>query len=150
MSPLALAAFCLLLALAAASDIARYRIPNPLCVALAVGALILAFPHDLSEGLSRGASLLLIGGAALGLYLGGLLGGGDAKLLMAAALWMPVQSLPAFLTALAVAGGVQAGVVLAARAAAGPDLPRRGARMPYGVSIAAAGFVWALLQWSAA
>jgi prepilin peptidase CpaA len=147
MPPLALVVFCLLLAAAAASDMARYRIPNLLCAALAAAGLLLAFPHDLAEGLSRGASLLILSGAALGLYLAALLGGGDVKLLAAAALWMPLSTLPVFLAALAVAGGAQAGVMLAARAAAtpGPDSPKR---MPYAVSIAAAGLAWAAVRWS--
>jgi prepilin peptidase CpaA len=141
--------FSLILAAAAASDVARYRIPNVLCLALAASALIFALPHDGADLAGRGLSLAALGGTALLLYLMRALGGGDAKLLMAAALWMPWTSLPVFVFVLALAGGVQALASLATRRVAGPAAATQRRRMPYGLSIAAAGFVWALSQWPA-
>lgn len=141
--------FGLILAAAAASDVARYRIPNALCLALAAGAFIFALPHDGAGLAARGLSLALLGGTALALYLVRALGGGDAKLLMAAALWMPWTSLPVFVFVLAMAGGLQALATVAMRRLAGPATAAGRARMPYGLSIAAAGWLWALSQWGA-
>ncbi|RAK52530.1 A24 family peptidase [Phenylobacterium deserti] len=143
----ALAVFCLILVVAAVWDVTSYRIPNALCAALALAALLLALPDGAGEWLSRGASVAVIGGAVLALYLVGGMGGGDVKLLAAAAMWMPFESLPVFVMALALVGGVQAALTIAARrlapaAANGPGAERR--RMPYGLSIAGAGLAWAL------
>ena len=89
----------------------------------------------------------MLGGAALALYLLRAFGGGDMKLLAAAAIWMPLPSLPVFLFALALAGGLQALAVLALRrAGAAAPVARPATRMPYGLSIAAAGLAWAAVQ----
>jgi prepilin peptidase CpaA len=140
--------FALVLAAAAASDLARYRIPNALCLGLAAAALVFALPQDGAAWAGRGLSLTVLGGTALVLYLMRALGGGDAKLLMAAALWMPWTSLPMFVFVLALAGGAQALAMLGIRRLAGPAAAAGRTRMPYGVSIAAAGFAWALSQWA--
>lgn len=136
-------AFGVLLTAAAASDVARYRIPNWLTATLAVAAIVLAFPASSGEALARAASFALVGGAAIGLYAGGAMGGGDVKLLAATALWIPLASLPTFLEALAFAGGLQAAWTLAARRLAGPAPVASRPRMPYGLSIAAASLLWA-------
>jgi prepilin peptidase CpaA len=141
--------FGLILAAAAASDVARYRIPNALPLALLACAFIFALPHDGAAWAARGLSLAVIGATALMLYLMRALGGGDVKLLIAAALWMPWTSLPVFVFVLALAGGAQALATLALRRLAGPATAATRARMPYGVSIAAAGLAWALSQWAA-
>jgi len=141
--------FCLILAAAAGSDVARYRIPNAMCLALAAAAFVFALPHDGAALAGRGLSLAALGGAALALYLMRALGGGDAKLLMAAALWMPWASLPLFVFVLALAGGAQALATLALRRLTGPATAAARTRMPYALSIAAAGVVWALGQWTA-
>jgi prepilin peptidase CpaA len=138
--------FAGLLIAAAASDLARYRIPNALTAALALCAIVVGLPHDLAEAGWRAASFALVGGVATGLFVLGLMGGGDVKLLAAAALWMPLPTLPIFLVALALAGALQAGVVLTARAVAAPAPSAPRPRMPYGVSIALAGLVWAAAQ----
>lgn len=147
MSGLALTVFAALLLAAAASDVARWRIPNGLCVALALAALTLAFPQSAHDALSRGGSFLAVSAVALVLYLRGGLGGGDVKLMAAAALWMPLSTLPVFALALGLAGGVQALATLALRrlAPAGPDAAPARRRMPYGLSIATAGLAWAAL-----
>jgi prepilin peptidase CpaA len=90
----------------------------------------------------------VLGGAALALYLAHALGGGDAKLLMAVSLWTPWTSLPVFVFTLALAGGLQALAMLGKRRLAGPAPTPRRTRMPYALSIAAAGFVWALSRWA--
>jgi prepilin peptidase CpaA len=138
---------------AALNDVALRRIPNflPAVIALAglfrqamLGAPLLAL---------LGAGCVLAGATLL--WMRGLMGGGDVKLLAAAALLMPVAAIPAMLLAVAIAGGVLAlfHLVLRGRLAA-PSWPRptgllrrvlrceawrirRGAPLPYGVAIAA-------------
>ena len=139
--------FCAVLLAAATVDVTRYRIPNVLPALLAAGAL-LAAPHTGSEWLSRAASFAVVAASVLILYLARGLGGGDVKLLAAASLWMPFGTLPVFVLALAAAGGVQAAVTLVARKLRSQPLGLRAAgRMPYGLSIAAAGLVWAWFRW---
>lgn len=147
MSPIASATFCGFLALAAASDLRSRRIPNLLCVALALAALVLAWPVSQAEWLSRAGSALTVGSAALALYLVRGMGGGDVKLLAAVALWIPMGGLPLFVTALAAAGTAQALAVLAVRrreTAVAGAAPAAHADMPYAVSVAVAGLAWAL------
>lgn len=148
MSPMAFLSFNALLWCAAASDLRRFRIPNFLPGLLAIAALALDFPASADEALSRTGSLLavsLVGGA---LWLRGLLGGGDLKLLMACGLWVPLLGLPQFAAALGLASGLQGAVTLLAvhiQAGSSATLAaglRR--RLPYGLSIAAAGLYWSL------
>lgn len=137
--------FCAVLIAAAAVDVTRYRIPNFLPALLAVGAL-LVLPQGEPEWLSRGLSVGIVALAVLVLYLARAMGGGDVKLLAAASLWMPFPTLPVFVLALAGAGGIQALVTLALRRLRRQPLRSREARrMPYGLSIAAAGLAWAWL-----
>lgn len=104
-----------LLGAAAASDVARHRIPNALSVAVAVTALAAQL---LSGGLLGAAS-----GIAAGLLAGALLfpawtrravGGGDLKLGVAAAVWVGLPGLPRYALASAVAGGLIAACCWAA------------------------------------
>jgi prepilin peptidase CpaA len=146
MPALALAIFCLVLAIAAASDLASRRIPNALPLALALGAVVFAWPVGDNGWIDCAVSGLLTAALAAGLYLCGLLGGGDVKLLAAAALWIPLPTLPYFVFALGLAGALQAGFTLAFRRARSPGLAVRGQEMPYGLSIAAAGLAWAIFR----
>ena len=147
MQTLSLLVFSLFLAAAAASDVARYKIPNWLTASLALTGLAFLLPQGAAAWLSHGAAFAMLGGAALMLYLLRAFGGGDMKLLAAAAIWMPAPSLPVFLFALALAGGLQALAVLTLRrAGAAAPAARPAARMPYGLSIAAAGLAWAAVQ----
>lgn len=110
---LSFAAWAMLIAgllAAAASDLRRRLVPDTAVLAVAFGGLLLRF---LSGGIaSVGASLA----AALALFVGlsllwrlGALGGGDAKLIAAAALGETVAGLLALLAGIALAGGVLAG-----------------------------------------
>jgi prepilin peptidase CpaA len=144
-NPFAATVFCGLLGLAAVSDLRSYRIPNALCAALAVSALVFAAPDGLDAWLSRGASVLTVGVAVLALYLLRGMGGGDVKLLAATACWISFATLPVFVLVLGLAGGVQALVRMGRRRlalASGAAPPPR--RLPYGLSIAVAGWIWAL------
>ncbi|MEO3474226.1 prepilin peptidase [Roseomonas sp. CAU 1739] len=153
---LALVVLALLLLLAAAlGDIACRRIPNRIASLVALVGLL---RQGLSGGAVLGVALLLAGlvflGAAL-LWLRGALGGGDVKLLAAAALLVPPALVPTQLLAVALAGGALAlfhlGLRPLLRAPSPGGLPRgrlrralrrearrirKGAPLPYGVAIA--------------
>ncbi len=149
---LSIAMFAGLLVYAACSDIASLTIPNWLSIALA-GAFPLA---GFSAGMA-GAEIglhLLFGLAVLAvaffLFAANIVGGGDAKLLAATAVWTGFPGFPVFIVWTAVAGGVLALALLGARTLAKqaetqpPFLnrllkPRGG--VPYGVAIMAGGLM---------
>ena len=150
MTPVAFAAFNVVLLCAAVSDLRRYRIPNALPALLALAGVVLAWPHSPAEALSRAGSLLLVALVGAPLWLRGALGGGDLKLLLACALWAPLGSLGTFLVALGLASGLQGVSALAwSRLFAGAPLASAvHNRIPYAISIAAAGLVWSWLRLS--
>jgi len=140
--------FPALMLASALKDVASMTIPNWL-----TGALALAF---LPASFAIGAPIptiglhLAIGMAGLafgvGLFAAGWLGGGDAKLLAAGALWLGWPDTAAFLLWTAIGGGVLAVVLLSARKLA-PAFSVRGPAwagrllepkgdVPYGVAIA--------------
>jgi prepilin peptidase CpaA len=143
--------FDALLLLAAASDVTRYRIPNALAAALALGGLVEAFAATPAEAASRIVSFAAVGLVAGALWLRGLLGGGDLKLLMACALWIPLSGLTTFALALGVASIVQALAALGWTCIFAQTPLAAGARnrLPYGVSIATAGLIWSAAQMAA-
>ncbi|CAN7383092.1 prepilin peptidase [Phenylobacterium sp. LjRoot225] len=146
MSLIALLAFNAVLLCAAVSDVRHYRIPNLAPALLAIAGLVLAAPHSIGEALSRGGSLAVISLIAGALWLRGLLGGGDLKLLMACAVWIPLGGLSTFALALGLASGVQ-GLATLTFVRVIQRTPAASAvreRVPYGLSIAAAGLVWSL------
>ena len=149
MTLFSLVAFNGLLLCAAVSDVTRYRIPNLLPALLALSGLVLAMPFSLDAALSRAASLGLVAVIATPLWLRGLLGGGDLKLLIGSALWIPLGGLATFAMALGLASGLQGVAVLACSHFAGrtPLATAARARVPYAVSIAAAGLVWSARAW---
>jgi prepilin peptidase CpaA len=105
-----LALFVFLMSLAAISDLRTYRIPNKLVLAVAL-LFVLAAPmagmpmEIVLWHLLAGASLFALG---YGLFCAGMIGGGDAKLVAAAALWIGWTALPHFLLYTALAGGALA------------------------------------------
>jgi prepilin peptidase CpaA len=112
---LASSLFPVLLILSATSDVLTRRIPNRLVLVIA----LLFFPLALLAGM-RWELIALHAGTALGLFILGymlfslqLLGGGDAKLLAAASLWMGPAGLFPFLTMTVLAGGLLSLVVMA-------------------------------------
>jgi prepilin peptidase CpaA len=147
---LLLSVFPVLIIVAALRDITSYTIPNWISL-----ALICAFlPAALAVGLSWPAVGLHLAVGVVALLLGmllfalGWIGGGDAKLFAAGALWFgwPVSLSFALLTC--VAGGLLAFSLLTLRSsplqslsAGGPAwlcrLVTRGESVPYGVAIAA-------------
>jgi len=146
---LALTVFAALVILAAVKDLSSYTIPNWISVALALAFAPAAFlAHEslpdigLSFAVGFGVLVLTVGMFALGW-----LGGGDAKLMPAAALWVGLKGLAAFVIYTGLAGGALALALLALRSAwlrpfadAGPSWTKRlatpGESAPYGVAIA--------------
>ncbi|MBT3071525.1 prepilin peptidase [Rhodomicrobium sp. Az07] len=140
------AALPVLLVWAAAVDLLTRVIPNRLVLVLAtcfaVFALIAGL--DAARVASHAGCALLVLVCAYALYAASLLGGGDAKLLAVASLWIGPDALLPFLAGTALAGGVLALVYLAADLAG--DVLRSDAvtrnhatAIPYGAAIAAGG-----------
>ena len=101
------AVFVLLMGAAAISDLRAFRIPNALVLAIAVLFVLAApaagMPWQVTVWhLLAGALLFALGYA---LFSFGVIGGGDAKLAAAAALWVGWAALPHFLLYTALAGG---------------------------------------------
>lgn len=147
------AVLALLLLAAIVGDLAAYRIPNWLTAAVAVAFLpwaALGGPPDAWPWhLAVGAAALAAG---MGLFAAGWLGGGDAKLLAATALWMGLSQIAAYLMLVALIGGLFSLAVLAARYAARthrrrPRLLAHGEPVPYGVAVAGAGLAVLALRW---
>jgi prepilin peptidase CpaA len=150
MSWLAFLAFNGLLGCAAASDLRTFRIPNVLPLLVAAAGLVLHLPLTPAEWLDRGAAVVLVGVGGGILWLRGLFGGGDYKLIWACALWTGLAGFTPFALAFGLASGVQGlSALLIAQATARRGAPLRsrlGGRVPLAVSIAAAGLYWSLLQ----
>lgn len=126
------AVFTAMLAVAALSDVRSRRIPNALSLALLAVGIVHAATGDLSP---LAATLTSLGGAAVGLaiwspaYALRMLGAGDVKLFVAAAVWLgPTLALDASIASAIVGGVLAAGWIV--RRARPHDLP-------YGLAIAA-------------
>ena len=146
---LAVLLFAALVLVAAAKDLTSYTIPNWISL-----ALLATFPFAaLAAGLSLpqvglhaavGFGALLVG---MGMFAAGWIGGGDAKLFAAAALWLGWPAMPAYVVFTGLAGGVLTSAILGLRSdlfrpyvLAGPGWVHRLAEpkgdLPYGVAIA--------------
>jgi prepilin peptidase CpaA len=150
-------AFPALLLWAAASDLARFEIPNaiPLALVMAFAAYAVAAGLPAAEvawNCAVGALALAVGA---GLFFARVLGGGDAKLIAAVAIWTGASGLPRFLVAMALVGGVLALGLTLYRLVPAPAwswlrrLHARRGDAPYGVAIAGGGIAWysaAILQ----
>jgi len=148
-----------ILCMAAVHDVLARTVPNwmPIVIA-AIGAIESALGGRLIASLLVGAFVFILSGLC---WKRGWLGGGDVKLLGAAAVAMPPMAVPPFVAAVALAGGVLGLAYLALgrlipaavlrRPVARPIglLPRawrlerrrlsRGGPLPYAVAIAAGG-----------
>lgn len=111
------ASYPLCLGYAVLSDVRRLIIPNGTCILIAAMFL----PTALLAGMEAstlvwhyvtGAGLLAVG---IALFSRGLIGGGDAKLLAAAGVWIGPGDLWAYLGLVAVLGGVLAAIILIAQ-----------------------------------
>jgi prepilin peptidase CpaA len=107
-----------LLAAAAAWDIARRRIPNGMNVALALAGLTAASAfHGLRGGATAACAGLLVIAILWLPWSAGKLGGGDVKVAAAAAVWVGLPTLVEYVLASAIAGG---GVAIACLVASAP------------------------------
>lgn len=138
--------------LAAALDLLTFTIPNRVCLLLLACFLIAGFSVGISltllSHLGSGLVLLVVGFA---MFSCGWLGGGDAKLMAAAALWLGFDHLLPFLFWTAALGGLLALVLLTYRRFLPPVWllgqpwalrlhdPKEG--IPYGVAIGGAGLI---------
>jgi len=144
-----MALFALLVVFAAVRDAVSYTIPNWISVALAgafiPAVLLMHMPWQAVFATVIVAVVLLAAG--MGMFALGWMGGGDAKLLAAASLWIGLPGLAPFFLWIGLAGGALALFLIALRsayfrpfAAAGPAWVERlatpGAAAPYGVAIA--------------
>lgn len=107
---LSITIFPLLMIIAGAGDALSMRIPNWLTLLIAILFLPMALLtgmawSDIGIHLLTGFAMFFVGFAVFAL---GLFGGGDAKLLAAAGLWMGWPDLMPFLVMTAFAGGVLA------------------------------------------
>jgi prepilin peptidase CpaA len=152
-------AFAGLVLAAALTDLATFTIPNWISVALAaafVPAALLAGVHlaDIGWSLALGVGVFIL---AAGMFALGWVGGGDAKLMASAALWVGLKGFLAYMAFTGLAGGALALGLLGLRsawvrplAAAGPAWTQRlatpGESAPYGVAIAIGALGAALLH----
>jgi len=147
--------FPALVILGGVKDLVSYRIPNWISLALIAGFLAAA-GAGLAAGAAPGALAMNLAAGLAGLVLGvalfalGWIGGGDAKLFAAAALWLGWPAVPVYLGVTGIAGGAVAVGLLSLRSplVAGyvvnsPAWLRRlaepGENVPYGVAIAVGG-----------
>jgi prepilin peptidase CpaA len=146
---LLLLAFPAAMVFAGAMDLLTMTIPNRISLFL-VAAFAVAAPlaglsiHDILVHLAAGSAVLAIG---IVLFSLGWLGGGDAKLMAAAALWFGTDNLVMYFAQVAVFGGVLAVAILLYRRIPVPAIPvpawaerlhQKNCGIPYGIAIAAA------------
>ncbi|WP_294644578.1 prepilin peptidase [uncultured Aureimonas sp.] len=150
MASLLVLVFAAAMIAAALTDLASMTIANRLVVALAAAFL----PFGLAAGLTATAFLLHLAAGmgvlaiTFGCFAAGWMGGGDAKLMAAVALWLgPTPELASFALWTSILGGVLTLAFLAARSLLSPTtglapvdrLLRSDTGIPYGVAIGAAG-----------
>ncbi len=143
--------FPALMALSASMDLLTYTIPNRLCAVLALGYLALAASlgvpaADILLNISCAVGILAI---AFVLFALGWVGGGDAKLAAATALWLGWSVVLDYGGTAAIYGGILTLAILGGRVTPLPaPLARLGwvarlhdarAGVPYGIALAAAG-----------
>lgn len=138
------------MAFAAAFDLTTMTIPNRLNLAVlilfAVAAALLGLPPvEVGMRLLTGAVVL---GGAFALFASGMIGGGDAKLAAATALWFGLDGIVDYLALASILGGGLTLAILAARSYPLPPvaarvgwiarLHERDTGVPYGIALAAA------------
>jgi prepilin peptidase CpaA len=142
--------FPALMAFAASSDLLTMTISNRVSLALAGGFVALAFASGMSAAdmlahVGAGAIVLVV---AFGCFARGWIGGGDAKLAAATALWLGFDYLMNYLVYASLFGGLMTVLLIQFRMAPLPRLlagqgwaerlHRNDAGVPYGIALAAA------------
>jgi prepilin peptidase CpaA len=126
-------------------DLRARRIPNLLCLAVALFAVPfwwvsgLAVWPDVGIQLGVAGLVFLLFAAA---FAAGAMGGGDVKLVAAVALWLPWQAVVGMLVIMSLAGGALTIVLLIRRRLARREGPLE---IPYGVAITFGG-LWLIGQ----
>jgi len=126
--------FPFLMAYAAASDLLTMLIPNRISLALVAGFAVLAVTGPMSWteiGFHLGAGAVILV-ATFTLFAFGIIGGGDAKLAAATALWLGFDGLGDYLLVASLLGG---GLTLGILFARAHPLPMRVARMPFALHL---------------
>jgi prepilin peptidase CpaA len=147
-----------ILTIIAYGDVRERRIPNALSLAVAALGLtrILLAKNPVAAGYTLAAAAVILVVAFL-LFCRGVIGGGDAKLLPAMALFIGYNNLLEFLFLMSLCGGALA-LAIMARDKFGPRRLRSPPRepsgestrstVPYGVAIAVAGVITLILDGS--
>ena len=142
--------FPAMMAFAASSDLFTMTISNRVALALIVGFAIMAAATgmDINAVLSHAGASAVVLVFAFTFFARGWIGGGDAKLAAATALWLGFDHLVTYLLYASLLGGLLTLVILRFRLAplpsplAGQDWAQRLHRMdsgiPYGIALAAA------------
>lgn len=139
---------------AAASDLFTMTISNRLCLAVVASFALFSVlaglsPAQIGWHLAAGAFVLVI---AFGLFAAGWIGGGDAKLAAAIALWFGFEQMLPYLLVVAVFGGALTVILLALRALPVPAFAKEWSwfqrlhapttGVPYGIALAFAALWW--------
>ncbi len=155
--------FPALMAFAASSDLLTMTISNRVSLILAGGFFALAFAGGLgmAEILSHLGAAWVVLLAAFGFFTRGWIGGGDAKLAAATALWLGFDHLLTYFIYASLFGGVLTLALVQFRMSPLPSalarhdwlvrLHRKDAGVPYGIALAAAALaVYPDTQWMSA
>lgn len=141
------------LALAAAMDLFTMTIPNRISLALIAGFAVAAplsglGPTAIAAHIAAGMLMFVVGFL---MFARGWLGGGDAKLMAAASLWLGFDWLLPYILYVTVAGGLLATALVMFRNVALPvfltqenwavRLHQKKGGIPYGIALAAAGLL---------
>ncbi|GJE45659.1 A24 family peptidase [Methylobacterium soli] len=145
--------FPFLMAYAAANDLLTMLIPNRISLALtaafaALAATGILSPAEIGAHLGAGALVLAL---TFGLFASGVIGGGDAKLAAATALWLGFDQLLDYAVVSSMIGGALTLALLAARSQPLPftvarlpfaaHLHDRKTGIPYGIALAAGALI---------
>ena len=150
---LILAIFPIAMAFAAANDLFTMKIPNGISIALAGGFVVLAALTQMPLETFALHIICAFGVLLLtfALFAFNLLGGGDAKLMAAGALWMGAAQILPFIAYTTIFGGLLCLLILSYRRMVPADLlplpgwaqrlHTAGGPVPYGIAIAASGLI---------
>lgn len=145
--------FPALVAFAAASDLFTMTISNRISLALVAGYFVLALsggsaPHDMLMHIAAGLAVLIV---AFGFFSQGWIGGGDAKLAAATALWLGFGDLLNYLLYASIFGGALTVLLIQFRMWPLPRflgtqdwlqrLHEKNGGIPYGIALAAAALI---------
>jgi prepilin peptidase CpaA len=143
--------FPALMALSASMDLLTFTIPNRICAILALGYFALAAHIGLSgvEILLNASCAAVVLAIAFLMFARGWVGGGDAKLAAATALWLGWSSILDYGITTAIYGGILTVFILTSRMMPLPSMFCRlawiarlhdgNAGVPYGIALAGAG-----------